>query len=254
MSLSFRQSDILEIARVEGRVVVEDLADRFSVTVQTIRRDLSELADGGKLERVHGGAVLPSGVTNLDYEDRRALNAEAKTRIAKRCAADIPDGASVFLNIGTTTEAVARALLSHKNLMVVTNNMNIANILAANESCEVVLTGGTLRAVDRGLVGPLAAASVRQFKLDHAVIGCSALDQDGEMLDFDLHEVEVSRAILQSARHTALVADQSKFQRNAPSRITSLSEIDSFYTDSDISEQLKIAFSAWKTEVFVTGS
>lgn len=254
MKLSFRQSDILEIARVEGRVVVENLADRFGVTVQTIRRDLSELADGGKLERVHGGAVLPSGVTNLHYEDRRALSAEAKTRIARACAADIPDGASLFLNIGTTTEAVARELLSHRNLMVVTNNINIANILVANESCDIVVTGGSLRRVDGGLLGDLAVTTIRQFKFDLAVIGCSAVDASGDLLDYDLQEVSTSRAILESARSAWLVADHSKFQRQAPARIASLSQIDRFYTDVALPQTLSQQCSDWDTQQVVVSN
>jgi DeoR family transcriptional regulator, glycerol-3-phosphate regulon repressor len=129
MSQTFRQPDILEIARKEGRVLVEDLAVRFGVTVQTIRRDLSELADSGKLQRVHGGAIIASGTSNIGYEDRRILNEDAKTEIARACVAQIPNGASVFLNIGTSTEAVARALLTHQKLMVVTNNMNVARFL-----------------------------------------------------------------------------------------------------------------------------
>ncbi|WP_372885685.1 DeoR/GlpR family DNA-binding transcription regulator, partial [Shimia sp.] len=120
MSQNFRHPDILEIARQTGRVTVEGLAAHFDVTVQTIRRDLKDLANAGKLERVHGGAVLPSGVANIVYEERRRLNETAKKRIAQACAGTIPDGASVFLNIGTTTEAVARALLGHRRLMVVT--------------------------------------------------------------------------------------------------------------------------------------
>ena len=141
MSQSFRQPDILEIARAEGKVMVEDLACRFNVTVQTIRRDLAELANAGKLERVHGGAILPSGVTNILYEERRRLNESAKTAIGRACAAAIPEKCSIFLDIGTTTEAVARALIDHRNLMVVTNNMNVARILSANPECEIVLAG-----------------------------------------------------------------------------------------------------------------
>lgn len=251
MSLSFRQSDILEIARTEGRVVVEDLADRFGVTVQTIRRDLSDLADAGKLARVHGGAVLPSGVTNLDYEDRRAISADAKTAIAKACAADIPDGASVFLNIGTTTEAVAQALLNHRNLMVVTNNINIARILTANETCEIVLTGGSLRPVDGGLVGDLAAHAVAQFRFDYAVMGCSAVNEQGDLLDFDLQEVAVSRAILDASRRRYLVADQSKFQRSAPARIASLQQFEHFYTDAEPASQLLMRCRDWDTRILV---
>lgn len=231
MSQSFRQPEIIEIARREGKVTVDGLAERFGVTLQTIRRDLTELADAGRLERVHGGAIPPSGTSNIGYEDRRRLNAEAKHAIARACAAAIPEDASVFLNIGTSTEAVAGELLRHRNLLVVTNNMNVANILARNPDCEVIVTGGALRRSDGGLVGNLTVETIRQFKFDLAVIGCSALDQDGDILDYDIQEVGVSQAIIQRSRKTFLVADHSKFQRSAPARIASLSDIDTFFTD-----------------------
>ncbi|WP_050603679.1 DeoR/GlpR family DNA-binding transcription regulator [Ruegeria sp. 6PALISEP08] len=249
MSLSFRQSDILDIASTEGRVTVDGLAERFGVTVQTIRRDLTELADAGKLDRVHGGAVLRSGVSNIGYDDRRALNADAKTRIAQACAAEIPDGASIFMNIGTSTEAVARQMLSHKNLMVVTNNMNVANILIENPDCEVVMAGGILRRSDGGLIGTLTVSTIQQFKFDLAVIGCSALDRDGDLLDFDFQEVQVSQTIIAQARRTFLVADHSKFQRSAPARITSMSEIDTIYTDVHLPGDLPQHCREWRTEV-----
>lgn len=249
MSLSFRQSDILNIARQDGRVMVEDLALRFDVTVQTIRRDLSELADMGKLDRVHGGAVLRSGVSNIGYEDRRALNADAKARIAQLCAQDIPDGASVFLNIGTSTEAVAQQLLDHKDLMVVTNNMNVANILVDNPNCQIVVAGGVLRRSDGGLVGNLTIATIEQFKFDYAIIGCSALDAEGDLMDFDFQEVRVSQTIIAQARRTCLVADQSKFQRTAPARIASLSEVDVFYTDNTLPSSLTKKCSEWQTQL-----
>lgn len=254
MAQSFRQPEILEIARLRGKVTVEGLADHFGVTLQTIRRDLTELADAGHLQRVHGGAILPSGVSNIGYDERRALNAEAKTAIATACAAAIPDNASVFLNIGTTTEAVARALQARRNLLVVTNNMNVANILAAHADCEVVVTGGTLRRADGGLVGSLASRAVEQFKVDVAVIGCSALDESGDLLDFDLEEVGVSQTILRQARRRVLVADHSKLQRGAPARIASLSEIDAVFTDRPFPPALARRCADWGTEVTVTGS
>ncbi len=249
MSLSFRQSDILEVAEQEGRVTVEGLAERFQVTVQTIRRDLTELSDAGKLDRVHGGAVLRSGVSNIGYEDRRALNHEAKTRIAERCAADIPEGSSIFMNIGTSTEAVARQLLNHRNLMVVTNNMNVANILAENPDCQIVVAGGVLRRSDSGLVGNLAVSTIRQFKFDHAIIGCSALDADGDLMDFDLQEVLVSQTIIEQARQISLVADASKFQRTAPARIASLSDVDIVYTDQPLPGDLRQRCKDWSTQI-----
>ncbi len=249
MSQTFRHPEILEIARREGRVTVERLADYFSVTHQTIRRDLTDLADSGQLERVHGGAVLPSGTSNIGYEDRRALNETAKVAIARACAARIPPDSSVFLNIGTSTEAVARELLRHKNLLVVTNNMNVANILVANPDCQIVVTGGSLRRSDGGLVGNMTTQIIRQFKVDLAVVGCSALDADGDLLDFDFQEVGVSQAILEQARSAYLVADASKFQRTAPARIASMSEVDTFFTDAQPPAALIDRCRDWETEI-----
>ncbi|MGR3469448.1 MAG: DeoR/GlpR family DNA-binding transcription regulator [Paracoccus sp. (in: a-proteobacteria)] len=252
MSQTFRQPEILDIARRDGKVTVEGLAGHFGVTLQTIRRDLAELADAGQLERVHGGAILPSGVANIGYEERRVLHHDAKTAIARACAVEIPDNIALFLNIGTSTEAVARELLGHANLMVVTNNMNVANILAANPGCEVIVTGGHLRRADGGLVGTLAAETIRQFKFDLAVIGCSALDRDGDLLDFDIREVGVSQAILRQSRRTFLVADHSKFARSAPARIASLAELDCLFTDRPLPPDLARSCDEWQTRVVLS--
>lgn len=235
-------------------MTVEKLAEHFGVTHQTVRRDLTELAEAGRLDRVHGGAVLPSGTTNIGYEERRALNAEAKHAIAEACALAIPESISVFLNIGTSTEAVARELLRHRDLMVATNNMNVANILAGNPQCQVIVTGGVLRRSDGGLVGNLTTQTIQQFKFDLAVIGCSAVDQDGDVLDFDVHEVFVSQTIIQRARKTFLVVDHSKFRRSAPARITSLAEVDTVFTDVPLSSTLVARCQEWGTNVTVARS
>jgi len=253
MTLSFRQTEILEIATREGRVKVEELARHFGVTHQTIRRDLSEMDEAGVLNRVHGGALPPSsGTSNFAYEDRRALMSEAKEAIAAACAAQIPDDCSLFLNIGTTTEAVARHLLGHQNLLVATNNINIANILAPATGIEVFVTGGTLRRSDGGLIGPRTVETINGFKFDLAVIGCSALDLDGDVLDFDIQEVGVSQAILGRARQTFLVADHSKFDRSAPARICTLADLDALFTDHPLETSLAENCAAWETRVFTT--
>lgn len=251
MSQTLRHPQILKIAREDGRVTVDGLAERLGVTPQTIRRDLSDLASSGRLERIHGGAMLPSGVSNIGYEDRQGINASAKQAIARACAAEIPDNASVFLNIGTSTEAVARELTGHRNLMVLTNNMNVANILAANSGCEIILVGGVLRRSDGGLVGDLTTAMIERFKFDIAVIGCSALDCDGDLLDFDFQEVNVSRTIMRQARRTFLVADAHKFQRSAPVRIASLEMVDVFYTDAPPPAPLAARCREWGTDIRV---
>jgi DeoR family glycerol-3-phosphate regulon repressor len=249
-----RLPEIMNIARRDGRVSVEALAEHFDVTLQTIRRDLSELAAQGRLERVHGGAVLQSNVTNIGYEDRRGLNDAQKAAIATRCVRDIPNGCSLFLNIGTTTEAVAHALMKHRDIMVLTNNMNVANIPVENPACEIIVVGGLLRRSDGGLVGTVTTQAIQQFKFDLAVISCSALDVDGEILDYDIQEVGVSQTILRQARRSFLVADHSKFQRRAPARIGSLAQIDRFYTDAPPPASLLEACRSWGTEVVIAGN
>lgn len=253
MAQTFRYPEILDIARRDGKVTVEGLATHFGVTLQTIRRDLSDLAESGKLERVHGGAILCSGTANIGYLERRSLNLPGKVDIARACAARLPEHCSIFLNIGTTTEAVANELLSHRDIMVVTNNMNVANILTRNENCQVVVTGGTLRRTDGGLVGSLTMETIRNFKFDHAVIGCSALDLDGDILDFDIAEVGVSQTIINQARSVFLVADHTKFQRNAPARIGSLSQVDCLFTDRPLDPALQATCEGWGTSVVVAG-
>lgn len=239
MSQTLRKPEIIQIARREGKVTVEGLVGHFGVTPQTIRRDLTELADDGRLERVHGGAVLPSTTANIGYSERRELYQAAKVDIGRACAKFIPNDCSVFLNIGTTTEAVASELLHHEGLLVVTNNINIAMLLTQNPNAEVIVTGGHLRRSDGGLVGDLATQTIRQFRFDYAVIGCSALREDGDILDFDIQEVGVSKTIIQQSQEVFLVADSSKFERKAPARIASMAEVDRFITDLPLSEQCR---------------
>lgn len=251
MRSGFRLTEIVELARAEGRVTVEDLAARFGVTAQTIRRDLADLDAEGQIERVHGGAVLRSGTVNIAYRQRRALQAEEKHAIARACAGSVPDGASVFLAIGTTVEAVAEDLARRGALMVVTNNLNVANILMAGADTQVIVTGGRVRRADGGLTGTLAAAAARQFRVDIAIIGCSALDPSGDLLDFDIDEVGVSRALIEQARKTWVVADHSKLTRTAPARIASLAEVDTLFTDRPLPDALAAACADWGTRVCV---
>ena len=231
MLLTRRQEEILEWAKTEGRIFVDELSARFRVTPQTIRKDLNELCEGRFLNRIHGGAVLPSGTENMEYAQRRQIAAVEKTAIGRAAAAMIPDHASLFINIGTTTEAVSEALLQHKGLLVITNNINVANRMRVFPQFEVIISGGVVRAADGGIVGEAAVDFIRQFKVDYAVIGVSAIDQDGALLDFDFREVKVAQAIIANARHVILAADSTKFERTAPVRIAHLSQVHTFVTD-----------------------
>lgn len=226
-----RQHDIVDRARQQGRVVVDDLAEYFQVTPQTIRKDLNELCDRGILQRVHGGGILVSGVTNFAYDARRTLAADEKRRIGIRAASLIPDNSSLFINIGTTTEQVANALRGKRGILVITNNINVVNILHATPDIEVIVAGGVVRPTDGGVVGEVTVDFIRQFKMDYAIIGTSAIDEDGSLLDYDYREVKVAQAIIENARHTILVADNSKFERSAPVRIGHISQLSTFVTD-----------------------
>ncbi len=230
-TLSRRQADIMALVREAGRVAVDDLAARFTVTPQTIRRDLNELCGNRLLTRVHGGAMAASGTENLAYDARRLVAQPHKRLIGEAAARLIPPGSSLFINIGTTTEEVARALAGHDGLLVITNNLHVATELYRHRSIEVVVAGGAVRRADGGIVGATAVDAIRQFRVDTAVIGTSAIDADGSLLDFDVREVRVSRAIVENARRVVLVADSSKFARAAPVRIAHIAEVDVLVTD-----------------------
>lgn len=246
-----RHEILLQTARTDGRVEVEPMAQALGVTVQTIRRDLAELCDAGLLARVHGGAVLASGVRNIAYRDRQTTNAAAKDAIARACVADIADGSSLFLGIGTTTEAIARALSARRNLLILTNNLNIATLLTGHDSAEVIVTGGHLRAADGGLVGSDAAAAVGRYKTDLAIMGISALEPDGDLMDYDAQEVMVSQAARAATRQAVLVADAGKTTRQAPVRMGHITQMQAIYTDRPLRPDLEAACAAAGVRVVV---
>ena len=248
-----RLIETIEIARQRGRVDVDMLAAHFDLTPQTIRKDLNDLCDRQLLQRIHGGAVYPSGVVNFDYDVRRLTAATSKRLIGEKAAGLIAGNSSVMLNIGTTTEQVALALRRHQGLMVITNNINVANILRSSPTAEVVIAGGVVRHSDGGIVGEATIDFVKQFKVDYAVIGASAIDRDGTILDFDLREVKVSQAIIAHARKTILVADGLKFERTAPVRIADFTMIDTLVTDCEPPREILEACTANGVELYVTG-
>lgn len=232
MPLSERQKQILRDLRAAGNVQVDSLAALYSVATQTIRRDLTALCDAGLAARIHGGAKVISGVASASYAARRDSDEAEKQRVAASVARLIPNNCAVMLNIGTTTEQVAMALADHSGLMVITNNLNIANMLVVNQDTELVLAGGVVRHSDGAIVGAQAASFMDQFKADYAVIGASALDPDGSVLDFDPREIAVAQAILRNAKTRILAVDESKFARRAPRRICGLEKLDYVVTNA----------------------
>jgi DeoR family glycerol-3-phosphate regulon repressor len=238
VDISRRQHLIMDYIREHGSVQVDQLSNHLRVTPQTIRRDLNQLYQQQLLQRVHGGAVVKDNVENLGYGARKILMAEEKSDIAQRVAELLPDNSSLFINIGTTTERVAEYLYHRKGMLVITNNINVASMLWPAPGLEVMIAGGAIRRADGGIVGSSAEEFIDNFKLDFAIIGCSAIDSDGDFFDFDLREVRVTRAIIQHARSVILVTDSMKFERRAPIRIGNLSSIDTLVTDDGIPDEI----------------
>jgi len=239
MDMSPRQHVIVARAKKSGRVNVEDLAGEFNVSVQTIRKDLNDLCAKSLLVRIHGGATISPSVENMAYAARRFMAVEAKQAIGKAAAALTPNSCSIFINIGTTTEAVAAALTHHQHIMVITNNLNVATLLYPRPNIETIVVGGVVRSSDGGVVGETAIDMIRQFRVDLAIIGVSAIDSDGHLYDYDYREVRAARAILENARHAILVSDGSKFERTAPVRLGHISEIRTFVTDRLADEEFR---------------
>lgn len=233
MNSNPRQLQLLEEVRQRQSASVEQLAEILDVTLQTVRRDIQKLAEMGLLVRFHGGVRMPSAtVENIAHPRRQTMHADGKARIAKAVAQAVPNGCSLILNIGTTTEAIAKALLNHRGLRVITNNLNVAAILSSNAECEVIVAGGVVRTRDRGIIGEAAVDFMRQFKVDIAIIGVSAMEADGTLRDFDLREVKVAQTIIEQSREVWLAADHSKFERQAMVELAKLHQIDRLFTDA----------------------
>ena len=229
-----RQSLLLDEVRARGSLSVETLAERLGVTLQTVRRDVQRLAEAGLVARFHGGVRVPSStVENIAYRQREVLHAAEKACIARAVAARVPEGCSLILNIGTTTEAIARELMGRRGLRVITNNLNVAAILSHHPDCELIVAGGVVRPRDRGIVGEAAVDFIRQFKVDIGLIGISGLEADGTLRDYDYREVTVARAIVERSREVWLAADHSKFNRPAMGEVAPFERIDVLFTDAE---------------------
>lgn len=233
MNQAQRHEKIIGLIKQRGFMSIDDIVEHCQVTPQTIRRDLNVLSEAGILSRYHGGAGINNNWVNTPYQDRKTHLKEEKEKIADAVAAMIPDGASLFINIGTTTEMIAMKLLNHKNLHVVTNNIHVASILSSKEDFSVIIAAGEVRHRDGGIIGEATCDFISQFRMDYAIIGISGISTDGALLDFDFREVKVSQAILKNTRNVILAADASKFERHAMVEQGHLSQVNCLVTNDE---------------------
>jgi DeoR family glycerol-3-phosphate regulon repressor len=233
LSQQARHELIVELVDSRGFVSIDDLASHFDVTPQTIRRDINNLASENRLRRFHGGASAAPSTQNTEYTKRKQMLSPEKARIAKEVARHIPDDASLFINIGTTNEAIAGELLSHTGLKIITNNLHVAAIVSGKEDFDVIIAGGKVRSRDGGIIGEATLDFVQQFRVDFAVIGISGIDEDGSLLEFDYQEVRVAQALIRNSRQVLLACDHSKFGRQAMIRLGDVSEVHVLVTDRE---------------------
>ena len=254
MHLTNRQKKILELIRENKTIKVDALSSNFKVSRQSIRKDLNEVCARGLASRIHGGARIINTISNPAYEEKRLESLDEKRSIGKIAATLIPNDSSVMLISGTTTESVARALYNHNNLVVISNNLNIANALFGSKSKELIITGGTIRESDGEVIGENTVDYISNFKADYGIIGAPAFDEDGAILDINERAVSVAMAILNHSKKKIFVCDSSKLSKTAPHIICNISDIDIFITDKEPPEKFKKIAEKNNTEIMITST
>ena len=234
LDITKRQAEITDLVQKAGFASVEELAERFDVTTQTIRRDVNGLCELGILRRTHGGVEPPAPASNIHYNTRRILNLGAKQRIARIVAGEIESGQSLAFSIGTTPEIVMQSLTGHENLRVFTNNLNVAFTASGNPSFQVTIAGGRLRHGDRDILGASAQEFFANYKVDVGIFGVAGVDEDGTLLDFHEDEVAARQSILANCRKSFLVLDHSKFGRGAHVRGGHIRDVSAVFTDQPV--------------------
>ncbi|TFL17220.1 DeoR/GlpR family DNA-binding transcription regulator [Jannaschia formosa] len=226
-----RRDLIRQVVQEKGGVSVGALAEMFGVSTQTIRRDLDTLSADETLQRGHGRIELAEGSRNTPFDQRAGTNLLGKRAIAGRAAAMIPDGATLFLSIGSTALSVARALSGRKGLTVITNNLSAAMALSEEISNRIILPGGEIRLPDRDFVGEEVVEFFSRFRAEFAVFGTAGVDSEGALLEFHQSEVRATEQMWRNARKSILVIDRSKFGRLAPAVGGNIAEIDRIVCD-----------------------
>ncbi len=223
-----RQRKIIELVDRQGEASVDDLVALFDVSAETIRRDLSQLAEAGALQKVHGAARRMRFLGEGSFAERIEDQANAKAEIAAKLVPMVQPGETLFMDTGSTTLAAASALSAVPDLTTVTNSVHIAQAMSDS---EVLLLGGRFRNDNAQTVGPETVGQIAQFRADAAVLTVTAIDQVGGAMDADLEEAHVARAMRTHARRCIVLAHGAKFGRSAAHRVCLLEAIDVLVCD-----------------------
>ena len=228
---SKRHGEILRLLNEEGTITIASLAERLGVSLETVRRDVKPLADDGSVLKMHGAVGLASIMGEAPFERRMRENAEAKRLIARMVAATIRDGEAIMLDTGTTTSFLARELLGHRRLTVVTNSSDIARTMATVNGNKVYMAGGELHSDSGAAFGISAIEFVSRFSVDHAVISIGAVDAAAGLTDYELEEAEFARMVLSRGQRSLIVTDHTKFGRQGLVRVCGFDGFSELATD-----------------------
>jgi DeoR/GlpR family transcriptional regulator of sugar metabolism len=253
MRPDLRRERIEQVVRERERVTVDALAELLGTSRETIRRDLTELADRGRVRKIHGGATLAEPrLSEADgegsFQARLLQNAEAKRAIARRAIELFQAGDTLFVDTGTTTLRFAEELASATGLTVITNSAAIAGLAAKGPSNSTFLIGGEYRADGTENLGPLAIEQISRFHAAHAVLAVGAVETLG-ILDFDVREADIARAMIAQARTITVLADASKFGRGGLIKVAPLDAIARVVTDAEPPAEIAAALRNAGTEV-----
>ena len=247
-----RQSRILEFLMQEKQVRVEELAQRLTVSRETIRRDLAALANRGKVQKVHGGAVLPQGGSEGPFQQRMAENSGAKMRMARLAAGLFRAGETLFVDTGSTTLFLAQELGLVRDLTVVTNSCPVAQAVSASGGGNrVFLLGGAYNADNRQSVGAMVTEQIQVFHAHHAVLTIGALNELSGAMNYNIEEAQIARAMIEHSRSLTILADCSKFNALAAFRVCPLSGINRLVCDAEPSGALQEKLDEAGVEILV---
>lgn len=245
-----REVEVLDaLRRLGGSARNSNIADLLGVSEETVRRTTKALARADLVRRVHGGAYLPETRSEPGVFSRLGQRSDEKTLIARTAARLIPDGACVFLDVGSTTAYVAHALRKHENLFVVTNSLNAAQSLAKRRGNRVFLAGGELRDAEWGTFGPETEAWVKGFRFDFAFFSVDGIDPAMGFLLSAPNEAALARQVIAQAGHTIVVADHQKFGQTAPLVMSDGVDVDTVVTDQPVDIAYSRNFDAWQINV-----
>jgi len=234
-----RQHQILQLLERQQRISVTELCTTFDISEATARRDLENLANQGKLQRVHGGAiVLAQAPPEQPILQRQNEQANEKIRIGQAAAALVQAGETVFLGSGTTVLEVARALRTRRDLTVLTNSLPVVNALAGAEGITLICLGGMLRESEFSFIGHITEQALAEVRADKVFMGTRAISLEYGLTHEYLPETMTDRAILKAGKEIIVLADHTKFGRAATVRLAPLESIHTIVTDRQIPQDM----------------